>query len=39
MQKVVLYGGGIAAEKFWCKYKNRFEIEYIIDREAERFFS
>lgn len=37
-KKVVLYGAGYVAEKFWCKNRHRFEVEYLIDKTADRLF-
>lgn len=38
MEEIVLWGAGVAGEKFYCMYKSRFEIKYVIDRSANRFF-
>ncbi len=38
MEEIVLYGAGLAGEKFYCRYKDRFRIKYVIDRNCGRLF-
>ena len=38
MQEVILYGAGLAGEKFYHRYKDRFKIKYVIDKNCNRLF-
>ena len=38
VKKVVIYGVGLQGEKFYCKYKDEFDILFAIDRESNRLF-
>lgn len=38
MKKAVLYGAGIQGEKFYIRWRKRYEIQYVIDKNAHRFF-
>lgn len=37
-KKIVLYGTGLEGEKFYCKNRDCFEIEYCVDRNCHRYF-
>lgn len=38
MKKVILYGAGLAGEKFYWAYRKKYEIEYVLDRCCNRMF-
>lgn len=38
MKKVVLYGAALAGEKFYWAYRNKYQIEYVLDQCNNRFF-
>ena len=38
MEEVVLYGADVEGEKFYYRYKDRFKIKYVIDKNGNRSF-
>ena len=38
MKKIVLYGAALAGEKFYWAYRNKYQIEYVLDQCNNRFF-
>ena len=38
MQKIVLYGVGLEGEKFYCKFRNKFDFVYAVDKNCNRLF-
>lgn len=37
MKSVILYGAGVLAEKYYTKYRNEYNIEFIIDQKEISF--
>lgn len=38
MKKIILYGVGLAGEKFYWAYKNKYQIDYVLDQCNNIFF-
>ncbi len=37
-EKIILYGAGLAGEKFYWAYRKIYEIEYVLDQCNNRWF-
>lgn len=38
MKKIAVYGAGLEGEKFYCRYRDKYDIQYFIDKNNNRTF-